>query len=211
METKINSFLACALIVVVGAAAALAINNAFRNFDFPVQVNMKASLSLGKSNNGSADTQRKAQAAAADSDWKTYKNNELGFEMSYPQAFQLKELDRKRKSFDLSDGSEHFELVVDENTLKRDAGEIKESYYENDDSGIAYEDSYVNVGGVNSYKQGRYDDNSVVENYFIPSRGKVFKFTFEFAIDPASKNAPQDAKQSIQQVMGSFKLIDEPM
>ena len=150
------------------------------------------------------ETKEECESGLATKDWKTYRNSGLGFTINYPNDFQLKEDNATSKLFSGVDG--HFWIFIENDTKNLDATEIKEDYYKNDEYGYQYEDSFVKIAGVDSYKQGRYD-SGVIEKYYIPYSGKIYRIEFEFNFDLPNQKLSQDKTSLINQILSTFKFI----
>lgn len=140
------------------------------------------------------------------SDEKIYKNDTLGLEFKYPGEFRLTEDSLSQKLFE-SNGKNngHFWLKVEDNVKKLDANGLKNDFYANDEYGFQYEDSFISVGNIKTYKQGRYD-LGVIENYFIPRGGNVVKLKFEFNFDKQNKKLNTDSKLLIERIISTLKF-----
>jgi hypothetical protein len=134
-------------------------------------------------------------------DWQTYRNDEYGFEVRYPNAFQKKENNQTNKLFSATDG--HFWIFIDDNNQYLDAIKIKDN--NKGDLGYSYQESFVLVGGINSFKQGRYD-LGVIEKYYIPKGNKIFRIEFEFNFDYPDQILEEDKKELINQILPTFKF-----
>lgn len=137
--------------------------------------------------------------------WKTYSNSGLNFSIKYPDNFQFKEDNATSKLFSGTEG--HFRIFIENNAKNLDAAGLKDDYYKNDDYGYQYQDSFVKVAGVNSYKQGRYDFG-VIENYYIPKRGKIYRINFEFNFDAPNQNLKENKISLISKVLSTFKFTN---
>ena len=137
--------------------------------------------------------------------WKTYGNSGLNFSINYPDGFQLKEDNATSKLFSGADG--HFWVFIENNTKNLDAAGLKDDYYKNDEYGYQYQDSFVKVAGVNSYKQGRYD-LGVIEKYYIPKSGKIYRIEFEFNFDTPNQNLKESKINLISDVLSTFKFTN---
>lgn len=137
--------------------------------------------------------------------WKTYSNAGLSFSINYPNNFQLKEDNATSKLFSSADG--HFWIFVENSTKNLDAAGIKDDYYKNDTYGYQYQDSFVKVAGVNSYKQGRYD-LGVIEKYYIPKGGKVYRIEFEFNFNTPNQNLRDSKINLISKILSTFKFTN---
>lgn len=158
--------------------------------------------------------------------WKTYSNSGLNFSINYPDGFQLKEdnaiskCDTRNKSFVcfppqeenatskvFSGADGYFWVFIENNTKNLDATGLRDDYYKNDEYGYQYQDSFVKVAGVNSYKQGRYD-LGVIEKYYIPKSGKVYRLEFEFNFDTPNQNLKESKINLISDVLSTFKFTN---
>ncbi|HZI95790.1 MAG TPA: hypothetical protein VFD40_01230, partial [Candidatus Paceibacterota bacterium] len=137
--------------------------------------------------------------------WLNYYDKDYGFEFEYPQNIEV-DKGENRTLFKIGDAKGgYFLLSVKDNTDKKNAIEIKNDYYNNDAYGYQYEDSYLDIGGVTSYKQGRYD-LGVIENYFIPKDDKIIYFNFEFNFEASDDSIKNDKKELIKDILSTFKL-----
>ena len=137
--------------------------------------------------------------------WKTYGNSGLNFSINYPDGFQLKEDNATSKLFSGADG--HFWVFIENNTKNLDAAGLKDDYYKNDEYGYQYQDSFVKVAGVNSYKQGGYD-LGVIEKYYIPKNGKIYRIEFEFNFNLPNQQLSNSKIDQISKILSTFKLIN---
>ena len=137
-------------------------------------------------------------------EWLSYYDKDYGIEFKHPQNI-LVDKGGNGTLFKMKDDSGYFWLSIIENPDKKNALEIKNDYYKNDAYGYQYEDSYLDIGGIRSYKQGRYD-LGVIENYFIPKGDKIIYFNFEFNFESADDSAKNDKKELIKDILSTFKL-----
>jgi hypothetical protein len=100
----------------------------------------------------------------------------------------------------------HFWVYTTDNPKKLNAQQLQEEYYKNDDYGFKYDDTYPTIAGVQAYKQARYD-LGVIEDYYIPYAGKVYKLEFEFNFDPNDKKS-EEIKNLIGQILSTFKFTN---
>lgn len=137
--------------------------------------------------------------------WKTYSNFGLNFSVNYPNGFQLKEDNAISKLFSGTDG--HFWVFIENNTKNLDAEGLMVDFYKNDGYGYQYQDSFMKVAGVNSYKQGRYD-LGVIERYYIPKNGKIFRIEFEFNFNAPDQNSKESKISLISDILSTFKFTN---
>ena len=137
-------------------------------------------------------------------DWQTYINEEYFFAFDYPTSFYLDEDSSDQKLFNSDEG--HFWLRIADNEDNLDAQGIMELYYNTVPYGFEYNDSFIDIAGINSYKQTRYD-LGIIENYFIPLNDKVFSFSFEFNFNPQDTELFDNYSQIISDVIDSFVFI----
>ncbi|MFA4872759.1 MAG: hypothetical protein WC659_02380 [Patescibacteria group bacterium] len=135
--------------------------------------------------------------------WTIYNNPGLNFSINYPNDFQLTEDNATSKLFSGTDG--HFWIFVENNTKNLDAAGIKDDYYKHDEYGYQYQDTFVKVAGANAYKQGRYD-LGVIERYYIPKNGKIYKVGFEFNFDTPNQNIKENKINLIRNIISTFKF-----
>lgn len=132
-------------------------------------------------------------------DYKNFINN---IQLQYPGMWNIS-AEKDGWLFSGADG--HFWLRINDNTSKFDANSIKEDYYKNDGYGYGYEDSFLDIAGVNSYKQARYD-LGVIEKYFIPKNNKIFNLDFEFNFPIPNEEKNKEFKDLINKIITSIKI-----
>jgi len=137
-------------------------------------------------------------------DTQTYINQEYSISLNYPMSFYMQEESSEEVLFDSDEG--HFWFRIADNEDNLDAQGIMDFYYANDGYGYQYEDSFVTIADINSYKQGRYD-LGIIENYFIPSGDQVFNLSFEFNFDENNTELFDEYSQIISDIINSFVFI----
>ena len=134
----------------------------------------------------------------------TYRDEEYGFEFQYPEKFKRMDHDEDNGLLFESDEG-HFWITGEENSANLDAEGVQEKYQREDSYGYQYQESFPEIAGVKSFKQGRYD-LGVIEYYTIPAY-YFFTFSFEF-------NFPQDSakatriQQEIRTILSTFHFIN---
>lgn len=131
-----------------------------------------------------------------------YKNFINKIQLQYPNRWNIS-VETDGWLFSGADG--HFWLRINDNTSKFDAAAIKEDYYKNDSYGYKYEDTFMDIAGVQSYKQARYD-LGVIERYFVPKNNKIFNLDFEFNFPTPNEEKNKEIKDLITQIITSIKI-----
>lgn len=131
-----------------------------------------------------------------------YKNFIDNIQFQYPGLWNIS-AEKDGWLFSGTDG--HFWLKINDNNSKFNANNIKEDYYKNDTYGYQYEDSFVDIAGVQSYKQARYD-LGVIERYFIPKNNKIFNLDFEFNFTTPNEEKNKEIKDLINKIISSVKI-----
>jgi|APSaa5957512622_1039677.scaffolds.fasta_scaffold03962_3 hypothetical protein len=138
-------------------------------------------------------------------DWQTYTNEELGISFKYPLEFVEDEFSELFGQLFKSEQG-HFWLKAEDNIKNlKTSQEIKDDFYANDGYGYSYEDTFIEVAGINTYKQARYD-LGVIERYYILHNNKIIRISFEFNFIPQTEELLVEKKAIIVGIINTLEI-----
>lgn len=140
------------------------------------------------------------------SGWKTYSNFKYGYEIKYPQEFIIDFTNAADVNFRKNTAT-LFSIQIIDNSAHSDAKGIQTEIEINNQQGegYPYQTSFVEVAGIQSFKQGRYDDGTQ-EYYYIPTANQTYLLYFKFDVGTGVQTNNDQDKQLIQQILTTFQL-----
>jgi len=142
-------------------------------------------------------------------DWKTYRNEEYGFEMKYPEEWIFEERNSEIGFRELSGERRSVEIFIRNNSSGLLLNQWLE-YYESSTGVFLMEKKPILINGIEGIKGLDYFADIYLEEIFLPKENKIYNISFLFGGMVETDGVPIRDKEGIyNQILSTFSFIEE--